>query len=40
MTTLNSEPRPGATFKRIMEEQAMLDELMTMVEKKYVLISI
>jgi hypothetical protein len=38
MTSINSEPKPGTAFKKIMEEQAMLDEFMAMVKKKYGLI--
>jgi hypothetical protein len=35
MSSIESEPRPGTAFKTIDEEQAMLDEFMAMVEKKY-----
>jgi hypothetical protein len=35
MATIDSEPRPGTAFKKIMEEQAMLDEFMAMMKKKY-----
>jgi hypothetical protein len=40
MTTIDSEPRPGTAFKKIVEEQAMMDEFMAMIGKKYVLICI
>jgi hypothetical protein len=32
---MESEPRPGTAFKTIDQEQAMLDEFMAMMEKKY-----
>jgi len=35
MATIQSEPRPGTAFKKILEEQVALDELMAMIEKKY-----
>jgi hypothetical protein len=35
MATIDSEPRPGTAFTKIMEEQAMLNEFMVMVKKKY-----
>jgi hypothetical protein len=38
MATVDSKPRPGTAFKKIIEEQAMLDEFMAMVKKKYDLI--
>ena len=39
MAAIDSEPRPGTAFNKIMEEQAMLDEFMAMVKKKYGLIA-
>jgi hypothetical protein len=34
MTSIDSEPKPGTAFKRIMEEQAMLNEFLAIVKKK------
>jgi len=39
MASINSEPRPGTAFKKIMEEQAMFKEFMATMKKKYGLIT-
>jgi len=34
MTSIDYEPKPGTTVKRMMEEHLLLDEFMAMVKKK------